>query len=142
MHETSSGSVSRAFLKVQETPSRSQRRNKRFLVGPVAELPPGQKKIVQVENLSIGVFNIAGQYFAVRNLCPHQGAPLCQGHVQTTHAPSEVGVFEPALQGRVLRCPWHGWEFDIPTGQALYDEKARVATYTVTVENGEIFLDL
>jgi nitrite reductase/ring-hydroxylating ferredoxin subunit len=89
------------------------------------------------------VFNLGGKFFGVRNVCPHYGAPLCQGTLHATHRPSEVHEFDPALDGRVLRCPWHGWEFDIITGKALFDESTRVATYPVEIdENGELVIIL
>lgn len=83
---------------------------------------------------SIGVFNINGRFHAVKNVCPHQGAPLCQGSVHATHRPSDVQQFDPAYSGRILRCPWHGWEFDIVTGKGLYDRNARVATCPVEID--------
>ena len=58
------------------------------VVGKVAEIGPGQRKIVTVEGISIGVFNVGGTYYALRNRCPHQGAPLCQGSVKGTALPS------------------------------------------------------
>ena len=135
-------SVDIAFEKAEQTPQRVARRQVTVRVADVAEIADGEKIIVEVEGISIGVFNIGGEFFALRNLCPHQGAPLCEGHIQTTHAPTPVGQFVTALEQRVLRCPWHAWEFDIPSGQALYDAKARVATYQVRVENDEITLVL
>lgn len=110
------------------------RRGKSALVCKASEIPVGGKKIFDIDGLSIGVFNIAGKYYAIKNVCPHAGAPLCEGHIQTTHRPGEVGEFDPALEGRVLRCPWHGWEFDIVTGKGLYDRNSRVATYPVQVD--------
>lgn len=118
--------------KGEPAPRRSS--NRKLVVCHRDELPPGQNKIIQEGKLSIGVFNIGGKYFAVKNICPHAGAPVCQGTVHATHQPSEVGEFDPVFKGRILRCPWHGWEFDIPTGKALYDDKSRVATYPVEVD--------
>jgi len=110
-----------------------------LIVGPAQEIGIGEKRIVEGEGISIGVFNIKGEFFAIKNVCPHAGAPLCQGHIQTTHRPGEVGNFDPAFEGRILRCPWHGWEFDIITGKGLYDERDRVATYPVEVgEDGKV----
>jgi len=115
------------------------KRGTNIVVCPASEIPAGGKKIVEADGLSIGVFNIAGKFYAIKNVCPHAGAPLCRGHIQTTHRPAEVGEFVPALEGRVLRCPWHGWEFDIVTGKGLYDRNSRVATYPVEVdEDGNI----
>jgi nitrite reductase/ring-hydroxylating ferredoxin subunit len=134
--------IEEAFAKTQSPPKHSTRRGKVVCVARADEIPDGGKKIVTVENISVGVFNIGGAYFALKNVCPHMGAPLWEGHIQTTDAPGKVGEFSPALEGRVLRCPWHGWEFDIVSGQALYDSKSRVATYEVRVENDEILLVL
>ncbi len=134
-----------AFRVVDEAqPVRAGRRNgRRVAAGPASELAPGRKLIVAGEGYSVGVFNVDGQFYALKNLCPHDGAPLCQGHIQTTHRPSEVGQFVPDLAGRILRCPWHGWEFDVVTGKGLYDREGRVATYAVEVdEDGELIIIL
>ncbi|MBC8101918.1 MAG: Rieske (2Fe-2S) protein [Cytophagales bacterium] len=116
-----------------------------MVVCATSDLPPGEKRVVQDDEtgISIGVFNVAGEYFALKNVCPHLGAPLCLGNVHATHRPSPVFEFRPDLEGRVLRCPWHGWEFDIVTGKALYDANSRVASYPCTVdENGDIVVSL
>ncbi len=108
-------------------------------IGHVDEIPLGERKIVQIGRISIGVFHLSDGFYAVRNYCPHQGAELCKGSIHGTHRPSDVGDFNPALEGRVLRCPWHGWEFDIVTGKGLYDARDRVATYEVRVnQEGEL----
>ena len=108
-----------------------------LIVYAASELPVGGKRIgiAPVTGISVGVFNIGGKYFALKNVCPHQGAPLCQGSVHTTHRPGDVFEFRPDLAGRILRCPWHGWEFDIVTGKALYDAHNRVAHYICTVDD-------
>ncbi len=89
------------------------------------------------ERISIGVFNIRGQFFAIRNHCPHQGAPLCLGKIYATYRPVDRQEFEPALEDRVLRCPWHGWEFDIMSGKGLFDRKSRVMTYEVRIDQDD-----
>jgi nitrite reductase/ring-hydroxylating ferredoxin subunit len=117
------------------------KRGKEILVCAAKAIPIGGKRIIQIDNLSIGIFNIEGKFYAIKNLCPHAGAALCEGHIQTTHCPSEVGEFHPALAGRVLRCPWHGWEFDIITGKGLYDRNSRVAIYPTKVdEDGNVIV--
>lgn len=107
---------------------------KRLVVCHQDELPVGSSRIVTDGKWSAGVYNIAGSFHAVRNVCPHAGAPLCKGTVRGTHAPGQVGEFDPVYAGRILVCPWHGWEFDIVTGKGLYDRKSRVATYLVVVD--------
>lgn len=125
--------LDRVFAVVERAAPPQSRGRGEIVVGDASEIAPGEKRIVEEGKLSIGVFNIKGEFYAIKNLCPHAGAPLCQGHIQTTHRPGEVGQFDPAFEGRILRCPWHGWEFDIITGKGLYDERDRVAIYPVEV---------
>lgn len=108
-------------------------RTREVVIGCADEIEVGGRKIVQIDHLSIGVFRLSDGFHALRNYCPHQGAELCKGTLHGTHRPGAVAEFTPALAGRVLRCPWHGWEFDIVTGKALYDGRSRVATYEVRV---------
>ena len=110
-------------------------------LGPADELPPGSRRVVDVDGRSIGVLNVNGQLYGVRNTCPHQGGPLCSGVVGGTMVNSEPQEWVVGLEGRVLRCPWHGWEFDLETGRALFDgERARVRVYPVSVEDGQVLL--
>ena len=107
----------------------------RHLVGRAAELPPGQRKIVEVEGRSIGIFNVHGRFYALRNRCPHQAAPLCLGAIKGIMLPGKPGEYVWARDGEILRCPWHGWEFDITTGRSIFNpHRTRVKTYEVTVE--------
>jgi 3-phenylpropionate/trans-cinnamate dioxygenase ferredoxin subunit len=107
----------------------------RHVVGLVSELPSGSRKIIEAEGRSIGVFNVHGTYRALRNRCPHQGAPLCLGSVKGMTMPSSPGEYLWDRDGEILRCPWHGWEFDLLTGRAICDPNGtRVRTYEVTVE--------
>lgn len=99
------------------------------------ELPPGGKKIIQIGNKSIGVFNISGEYYALLNVCPHQMAPLCEGRICGYSPPSDVGEFKWEREGEIIRCPWHGWEFDIKTGKSIFNpHRVRTASYPVQVE--------
>ncbi len=110
----------------------------RHVVARVSELPPGERKIVEVEGRSIGVFNVHGDYYALRNICPHQGAPLCLGDVMGTAAPSRPGEYLWEREGEILRCPWHGWEFDLKTGRSIFNpHKMRVRSYEVSVDGGQ-----
>ena len=110
----------------------------KHIVGTVAEIPPGQRKIVEVNGISVGVFNVRGTYYALKNSCPHQGAPLCLGSVKGTTLPSAPGEYRWGREGEILRCPWHGWEFDILTGRSIFNpHKVRVRAYEVSVEPPE-----
>lgn len=110
----------------------------RHIVGRVSEVPIGQRRIVEAEGRSIGVFNVNGAFYALRNRCPHQGAPLCLGSVKGMTMPSKPGEYVWARDGEILRCPWHGWEFDLTNGRSIFNpHKVRVKTYEVTVEEPE-----
>ena len=111
---------------------------RRYIVGKVSELPPGERKIVEVQGRSIGVFNVHGTYYALRNSCPHQGAPLCLGAITGMAMPSKPGEYVWTREGEILRCPWHGWEFDVTSGRSVCNpHRTRVKTYEVTVEEDE-----
>ena len=111
----------------------------RHVVGKASELLPGTRKIVEVKGRSIGVFNLEGAYYALRNSCPHQGGPICQGTLTGTMLPSEPGEYVYGMENRVLRCPWHCWEFDITTGKMIFvPDPLRVRTYEVGVESPSV----
>ncbi|MQA85060.1 MAG: Rieske 2Fe-2S domain-containing protein [Streptosporangiales bacterium] len=117
-------------------------KKKLYVVAEVDEIPPGGRKIVEIERRSIGVFNINGEYFALRNACPHAGGPLCRGLLTGFLRSSEPGQYTYLRRGEFLRCPWHQWEFDIRTGQSWLDpDKTRVRTYQTRVEPGQALLE-
>jgi nitrite reductase (NADH) small subunit len=118
---------------------------RRVVVGPIEEIPPGARRIVTPfrGRAGIGVFNVQGAFYAVRNLCPHKRGPLCTGRVSgrvVANAPPSTGAPGLSLEsdGAILRCPWHLWEFEIATGQCLVDPRMRVKTYPVRVEQGQV----
>ncbi len=113
---------------------------KRHEICPAAELGPGERKIVEIGKRSIGVFNVHGELYAVKNVCPHQGAELCKGTVGGTMLPADgPGEYNYAMDGQVLRCPWHFWEFDIKTGEMIFvPEPYRVKTYDVALEKPQL----
>ncbi len=108
----------------------------KHIVARVEEIPPGERKIVEIGGRTIGVFNVNGSFYALRNRCPHQGGPLCQGRVTGfLMATKPGGEYSYTHRGQILRCTWHGWEFDITTGQSWFDPaKTRVRAYEVHVE--------
>ena len=108
----------------------------RCVIGRISEFAPGSRKIVTVGGRSIGVFNIRGQFYALRNRCPHQGAPLCLGRVKGTTLSSKPYEYVYGRDQEIIQCPWHGWEFEIATGRTYFNpHRMRVKTYEVTVES-------
>ncbi|MGH2403492.1 MAG: Rieske (2Fe-2S) protein [bacterium] len=106
------------------------------MIGRAADLPPGGRKLVAIGGLSIGVFNVKGEYYALLNRCAHQGGPLCLGDIKGLAVSEVPGEVAWVREGEILRCPWHRWEFDIKTGLAVTDPtRVRVKAYQVTVES-------
>lgn len=107
------------------------------------EVPPGSMKVVPHGKYGVGVFNIGGVFYALLNYCPHQGAPVCLGSVSGSNEyDADEDGYVRVLKGRVLRCPWHQWEFDITTGNSLAKPARRVKTYPARVENGKVVAEL
>lgn len=118
------------------------------VVGTPDEIAPGQRKIVVPfrGRAGIGVFNVNGSFYALRNLCPHKLGPLCTGAVtgrMIADLPPSAGHEVVALSqdGEIIRCPWHLWEFEIPTGRCLVDRRVRVKTYPVSIEDGQLVVE-
>ena len=114
----------------------------RHVLCPAWELPVGEHRVFEVEGRSIGVYNVEGEFLAIRNRCPHQGGPLCQG-VQVGALTSEKpGAYLYERPGEIVRCPWHAWEFDLRTGASWFDpEHQRVKSYEVQVVAGDAIAD-
>jgi 3-phenylpropionate/trans-cinnamate dioxygenase ferredoxin subunit len=110
----------------------------RYVVSKVEDIPPGARKIVEAGGRSIGIFNLGGEFFALRNRCPHAGAELCRGRVWGRLTASEPGEFTYVAGGEILTCPHHGWEFEIRTGRSWCEpNRLRVTEYPVSVASGE-----
>lgn len=114
----------------------------RYLVATVDEIPCGGRKIVHVKGREIGIFHVKGAFHALQNICPHQGAPVCLGDVAGTNRPSNPDEYQWEREGEILRCPWHGWEFDLCSGRSLFDGQVRVKTYLTGVENGAVWVEM
>jgi 3-phenylpropionate/trans-cinnamate dioxygenase ferredoxin subunit len=112
----------------------------RHVVARAADLPPNSRQVVTVEGHEIGVFNLNGSYYALLNRCPHRAGPLCHGRLRPLITSTDVGQVSYDREGEVLKCPWHQWEFDIRTGQALYDASKRVRIYQVMQEGDDVVL--
>jgi nitrite reductase/ring-hydroxylating ferredoxin subunit len=109
----------------------------KYVVATAGEIPPGGRKIVDLEGRSIGIFHVNGEYFALLNWCPHQAGPLCIGKLWSALEGSVPGDYQTSREGEILACPWHGWEFDLRTGQSWCEpERLRVRTYDVRLEAG------
>lgn len=95
-------------------------------VAAIDEIPPGSGKTVEVHGVWIALFNAGGSFYAVDNTCPHAGGPLGEGR----------------LDGEVVECPWHGWSFNVKTGERVGNPNFTVACCPVRVEGNHIQIAL
>ncbi|MCX5985671.1 MAG: Rieske 2Fe-2S domain-containing protein [Chloroflexi bacterium] len=107
----------------------------RHVVAKVGEIPPGGRKVVDLDGHSVGVFHVEGEYYALLNWCPHQGARLCEGRLWSGLESDVPGDYATRTDRAVIACIYHGWEFDLRTGRSVCEpERLRVRAYEVTVE--------
>lgn len=92
--------------------------------GQVSDVPPGTARCVTVGGKELALFNIDGTFYVIDNTCLHRGGPLAEGE----------------LDGTVVTCPWHGWQYDVTTGVNVMDDAQRVQRYDVRVEGGEVLI--
>lgn len=100
----------------------------------------GARRLVDTPRGVIGIFNVNGRHRAVKNVCPHARAELCRGTLSGTTDIDANGAVVWVRDGEILRCAWHGWEFDLDTGESLTTPRVRVATYPVVVEGDYVVL--
>ncbi len=93
-------------------------------VATKGEIPAGGGKVVEVGGTPVAVFNVEGKFFALHNTCLHQGGPLGEGQVEDN----------------AVRCPWHGWRYDLSTGKNLTVPDSRVARFSVKVEGDDLLV--
>ena len=99
-----------------------KREGQTVTVGRTEEVPPNRGATVQLlDGTELALYNIDGEFYAIENFCPHKGAPLADGHIC----------------GHMIECDWHGWRFDVRTGECITNRGA-VETYEVVIEDGWI----
>lgn len=117
------------------------------LIASRDELADNEVKIVEVGSVEIGVFREGDCYYAYRNLCPHQGGPVCEG-IRIPKVEIELDD-EKKFRRHAFNtdemhfvCPWHGWEFKLETGEAAADPRIRLKRYSVSERDGNIYVDV
>ena len=91
-------------------------------VANLSDVDLGSGKTVEVGGKTIALFNVDGTIYALDNTCLHRGGPLGEG----------------MLEGHVVTCPWHMWEYDVCTGEKLNEPAVKVCTYPVQIEGNEV----
>jgi nitrite reductase (NADH) small subunit len=114
-----------------------------FVVGSADEVGEGERLVTELRGREIAVFNLGTEYRAYLNWCRHQGGPICEGSLTgTVEATYDRDSGETSLEwsrdGDVLMCPWHGWEYDVTSGECLSKRSVDLPSYPVEVQNGEL----
>ena len=96
-------------------------------VASLDEVPAGQPKVVELDGIRVVLARVGDAVYACGDVCTHRGGPLGEGK----------------LNGDRLACPWHGWMFDVRTGQCVFTGRgASVPSYPVRLEAGEVLVEL
>jgi nitrite reductase/ring-hydroxylating ferredoxin subunit len=90
------------------------------------DLKPGDARVVELNGKPYALFNADGKYYCIDNVCLHRGGPLGEGF----------------LDGTTVTCPWHGWQYDVTTGQCLTNPAAKMASYSVKVEGDDVLIEV
>lgn len=91
-------------------------------VAGTADVKPGCGIVAEVQGKSLAVFNVDGTFHVIDNTCVHRGGPLGEGD----------------LEGQIVTCPWHGWQFNVVTGECVKNPSAKVSVYQVKVDGSDI----
>lgn len=111
-------------------------------VGAVSDFEDRRVRIVRAGAHEVGVLRWDGRFFAMHNRCPHQSGPVCLGVVSGRLSGSTPGSMELDDQTPVIACPWHGWEFELEHGRALWDASYAVRLVPVRVQDGRVVLEV
>ncbi|MGH2849673.1 MAG: Rieske (2Fe-2S) protein [Solirubrobacteraceae bacterium] len=122
-------------------------RRQLFRVGPVEEIPENGGVLADVGDREVGIFKSRGKLYAYDNRCIHQGGPVCSGEVlgATRLVLGERGeTLREILDEDEMRlvCPWHGWEYDLVTGEVAHARRFRLRRYEVKVEDGVVYIQI
>jgi nitrite reductase/ring-hydroxylating ferredoxin subunit len=90
------------------------------------EIPAGSIREFQVEGKTLAIANVGGKFYAINNTCLHRGGPLGEGE----------------LEGKIVTCPWHGWQYDVTNGKLTMNPSAGVECYGTEVKGEDIWVEL
>jgi nitrite reductase (NADH) small subunit len=95
-------------------------------VAAAADVPPGSGAVVHADGRAIALFNVDGTFYAIDNTCLHRGGPVGEGD----------------LEGVVVTCPWHGFQYDVTTGRNVLDPDVGLQTFPVRVADGDVLVGI
>lgn len=95
-------------------------------VANINDLKPGSCRSIEIDGREVALFNLDGTVYALDNTCPHAGGPLGEG----------------TLIGDIVKCPWHGWRYNVQTGERPENPAFKVACFSVLVQNEVIYVEI
>jgi len=107
-----------------------------------ADVAVGKPRLVTIGRIRVGIFQLEDGYAALLNICPHRAGQLCEGPISGTTRQTDKTEFVYERAGEIIRCAWHGWEFDIRSGKCLVDDKLKARTFPVQVDGDDIYLEM
>lgn len=116
-----------------------------LFAGKASEYGEGSRKVIRDGETEIGVFRVGGRFYAYENSCLHQGGPVCEGVVLgkvETVLGEDRGVLGERFSEEEIHivCPWHGWEYEVATGECAADRRLRLRKYEVVQRGEEIYV--
>ena len=116
-------------------------------VGRIEEIPEDACRMVWLNERGIGLIRRNGRVYAYENRCLHQGGPVCQGEVlgryEAVLAPDRSIAYERFSERELhLVCPWHGWEYDVETGECITDRRLRLTSYPTVIRDGQVYVQI
>lgn len=109
-----------------------------------SELKDGDRRLVKTRRGEVGVFSQGGAYYAYSNVCAHLGGPACEGilinRTVDVIAPDRTYQGQAFTDEMHFACPWHGWEYELKTGECVGDRRLKLKKFEVVVRGGEVFV--
>ena len=117
----------------------------KILVGKTSELEEAQPCIVVDGTTEIGIYRFHNKFYAYENLCPHQGGPACEGLLipqieEIINSDKTYRGMKFNYQNLHIVCPWHGWEYELESGEMVADRQFKLRKFEVIEEGEEIFV--
>jgi nitrite reductase (NADH) small subunit len=110
-------------------------------IGAVDDVRREGCRVVDVGGRPVSIVSVGDDFFAIADRCPHMGASMAAGSLGGTLVPSSPQELVFGMDERVIRCPWHGWEFDLETGRSLLEPRRfGLKTYQLTQDDGQLVL--
>ena len=110
------------------------------------DFPAGERRLVRHDGVVIGVLNVDGELYAIENACAHDGGPVCKGQVHgqlVADFDKESGLTTESISDDLsISCPWHGWEYDLKSGDHLGVDDISLRTYDVVVDAGTVYIEV